>query len=110
MSIWSIVSAIVPFVGLATLWAAVHYARKAAALTVERDTLERERLRLNITIAAMSDNYQEMDKLRKEAEVRANTIQREAARLAGQVAVNPDAEAAAREAALKLKEMLNGLS
>jgi hypothetical protein len=49
-----------------------------------------------------------MDKLRKEAEVRANTIQREAAQLASQIAANPDAEGAARETALRLKEMLDG--
>jgi len=108
MSLWSIISAIIPFVGLATLWAAVHYSKKAAAYKEQLLAASLEIHNLKTTIQVMSSNYQAMDEVRKQAEKRADVLQQSAAELARQIAANPDAEAAAREAALKLKELLNG--
>lgn len=109
MSLWTVISGIVPFVGLATLWAAVHYSKKAAAYKEQLRLSALEIDTLKTTIQAISDNYQAVDKLRKQAENRADAVQNSAAELARQIAANPDTEASAREAAVKLKELLNGL-
>lgn len=122
MTLWGIISSILPWTGLATLFAAIHFAKKSAASraaleAAQKDiarfkeafaSAENERIKLANQIKHMSEVYSEMNSRRIAAEAKADSFQMAAAELARQTAANPDADAAAREVAKHLQELLNG--
>ena len=122
MTVWSVVSAIIPFVGLATLWAAIHYAKQAALRGTVVDQYRTRIVELSDQIFVLhNDNAELKTKLKvienesverqyryEEASAKISSIQQQAAELARKVANDPNIEYASRMAAEKLKEILNG--
>lgn len=116
MGIWSIVSFLFPTTATIAVVGWVISSRKAVKSRLLADELTKKLLLCNKELSAakaqiihMSEIYKEMDSRRVAAEEKSIKIQLAAAELARRAAENPNAEAAAREAAENIKELLNGI-
>lgn len=122
MTLWGIISSFLPWTGLATLFAAIYFAKKAAASKAALEAVQKDiarvqemfsisengRIALANQIRHMSEVYEDMNARRIAAESKADSYQMAAAELARQTAANPDADAAAREVAKHIQELING--
>lgn len=118
--LFNIVWSLLPLGGIASLSAAVYYAKKSQRLKAEKVYLENDIKRLSeflrkseaellntkSALNLVQVNAHERYVAMIQAQDRAARIQADANELALRVATNPDAEAAAREAAEKLIEVL----
>ncbi len=111
----SFILSFLPWTGLATLFAAIFFAKKASTNKALADRLAWELSEAKSDLAKavkqieqMGENYRIVDERREDAELRSFRIQNAAQALARQIAESKNAEAAARELAEKLKETLNG--
>lgn len=116
---WTILGLFSPtlIASMGWVWASKKAAKFKAEVKAKDDALavmasklaeaEADTARANATINHMSEVYSEMDRRRISAEAKADSFQMAAAELARQTAANPDADAAAREVAKHLQELLN---